>query len=268
MQFNLRRDCMGSPAPAPWPQPSPQSSTGQATTLLTGVLPLLPPPPRGVQAAHVTHEETGTLAYQLSFGEEPDSLLIYERYTSKEYLETVHWQSEVRASRAATAISHVPCAALRTRTSGTRTWVPTTHATIWNMHAPTTAALPVVRGYCHDRSRRLWACTCHGWPRRPCMPPNAIGPACSTGSGSARAWSAPSRANPHARALGLDGPGVLSHPAAIAPAPARCPLPAWTCPPQPFKAFKVACAKAEIEWVSKQVTKYHEVDVGYMQRQA
>lgn len=80
-------------------------------------------------AAHVTKEETGTLAYQLSFGEEPDSLLIYERYISKEYLETVHWQAE------------------------------------------------------------------------------------------------------------------------------------------PFKAFKVACEKAGIEWVSKQVTKYHEVDVGYMLRQ-
>ena len=36
----------------------------------------------------------GCWTYVLSTGEEPDLICIYERYESKEYLETVHWQSE------------------------------------------------------------------------------------------------------------------------------------------------------------------------------
>lgn len=45
-------------------------------------------------AEHVTKHEEGTLSYQLSWGDEdPDSLIIFERYVSKDYLENVHWQS-------------------------------------------------------------------------------------------------------------------------------------------------------------------------------
>ena len=45
-------------------------------------------------AQHVKDNEGGCLTYILSEGEEPDRLCIYERYSSKEYLESVHWQSE------------------------------------------------------------------------------------------------------------------------------------------------------------------------------
>eukprot|EP00798_Chlamydomonas_sp_ICE-L_P002394 gene2394-8702_t len=46
-------------------------------------------------AEFVEKNEDGCYTYQLSFGnEDPDSLSIYERYISKEYVETVHWQSE------------------------------------------------------------------------------------------------------------------------------------------------------------------------------
>ncbi|KAL6759801.1 hypothetical protein V8C86DRAFT_2565005 [Haematococcus lacustris] len=46
-------------------------------------------------ADYVSAHEPGCLTYQLSVGEgDPDSLIIFERYTSKQYLEEVHWQSE------------------------------------------------------------------------------------------------------------------------------------------------------------------------------
>jgi quinol monooxygenase YgiN len=45
-------------------------------------------------AQHVKEHEEGCFTYVLSTGEEPDRICIYERYVSKEYLETVHWQSE------------------------------------------------------------------------------------------------------------------------------------------------------------------------------
>ncbi|GFR40776.1 hypothetical protein Agub_g1390 [Astrephomene gubernaculifera] len=46
-------------------------------------------------AKHVTDNELGTLSYKLSWGDsDPDSLIIFERYTSKDYLENVHWKSE------------------------------------------------------------------------------------------------------------------------------------------------------------------------------
>ncbi|KXZ44241.1 hypothetical protein GPECTOR_70g471 [Gonium pectorale] len=46
-------------------------------------------------AKYVTENEDGCLSYQLSWGEEDkDSLIIFERYVSKEYLENVHWKSE------------------------------------------------------------------------------------------------------------------------------------------------------------------------------
>jgi quinol monooxygenase YgiN len=45
-------------------------------------------------AQHVKEHEEGCFTYILSTGEEPDRICIYERYVSKEYLETVHWQSE------------------------------------------------------------------------------------------------------------------------------------------------------------------------------
>ena len=45
-------------------------------------------------AQHVREHEEGCFTYILSTGEEPDRICIYERYISKEYLETVHWQSE------------------------------------------------------------------------------------------------------------------------------------------------------------------------------
>ncbi|GFH11986.1 ABM domain-containing protein, partial [Haematococcus lacustris] len=50
----------------------------------------------GFQTAdYVSAHEPGCLTYQLSVGEgDPDSLIIFERYTSKQYLEEVHWQSE------------------------------------------------------------------------------------------------------------------------------------------------------------------------------
>mmetsp|Transcript_28313 Transcript_28313/g.76469 ORF Transcript_28313/g.76469 Transcript_28313/m.76469 type:complete len:149 (-) Transcript_28313:424-870(-) len=45
-------------------------------------------------AEHVNKNEEGCLTYQLSIGEEnPDSLVIFERYISKAYLEQVHWAS-------------------------------------------------------------------------------------------------------------------------------------------------------------------------------
>ncbi|GFH13371.1 ABM domain-containing protein, partial [Haematococcus lacustris] len=48
-----------------------------------------------VLADHVSAHEPGCLTYQLSVGEgDPDSLVIFERYISKQYLEEVHWQSE------------------------------------------------------------------------------------------------------------------------------------------------------------------------------
>lgn len=47
------------------------------------------------QADHVLANEDGCLSYQLSVSDtDPDALCIYERYVSKEYLETVHWQSQ------------------------------------------------------------------------------------------------------------------------------------------------------------------------------
>lgn len=46
-------------------------------------------------ASFVDKEESGCLAYKLSFGEKnPNQLIIYERYISKEYLEEVHWKSK------------------------------------------------------------------------------------------------------------------------------------------------------------------------------
>lgn len=47
------------------------------------------------QAEHVTKHEEGTLSYQLSWGDEdPDSLIIFERYVSKDYLENVGVERE------------------------------------------------------------------------------------------------------------------------------------------------------------------------------
>mmetsp|Transcript_32731 Transcript_32731/g.72305 ORF Transcript_32731/g.72305 Transcript_32731/m.72305 type:complete len:113 (-) Transcript_32731:603-941(-) len=46
-------------------------------------------------AKYVQDHEEGALTYKLSLGDkDPNKLVIYERYTSKEYLETVHWQSD------------------------------------------------------------------------------------------------------------------------------------------------------------------------------
>ncbi|KAF8064515.1 rplQ [Scenedesmus sp. PABB004] len=46
-------------------------------------------------AAHVATHEAGCSAYELSLdAADPDRFIIYERYESKDYLESVHWQSE------------------------------------------------------------------------------------------------------------------------------------------------------------------------------
>ncbi len=45
-----------------------------------------------LQADHVTANEDGALSYKLSIAEDdPDSILIFERYTSKKYVEEVRW---------------------------------------------------------------------------------------------------------------------------------------------------------------------------------
>eukprot|EP00882_Tetradesmus_deserticola_P006514 GHRQ01006854.1.p1 GENE.GHRQ01006854.1~~GHRQ01006854.1.p1 ORF type:complete len:150 (+),score=26.60 GHRQ01006854.1:60-509(+) len=45
-------------------------------------------------AAHVAANEEGCYAYELSVScDNPDKLIIYERYKNKEYVEQVHWQS-------------------------------------------------------------------------------------------------------------------------------------------------------------------------------
>ncbi|KAG2498082.1 hypothetical protein HYH03_003840 [Edaphochlamys debaryana] len=59
---------------------------GQAGTFLECFTPL---------ADHVTKHEDGCLSYCVCFDDsDPDAFIIWERYTSKEYLESVHWKSE------------------------------------------------------------------------------------------------------------------------------------------------------------------------------
>ncbi|KAG2442297.1 hypothetical protein HXX76_002383 [Chlamydomonas incerta] len=46
-------------------------------------------------ATYVAANEPGCLSYQLSFSDkDPDAFIIFERYTSAQYLEDVHWKSE------------------------------------------------------------------------------------------------------------------------------------------------------------------------------